>query len=296
MSSSKTKGIIMVLIAALLWSSNAPFVRWISLDAFSVAGVRGLVAGVVLLPFLRLKRISFNKYFVGFLVCFAALTFGIITALKTTSSAIALGMQYTSCLWLFLLAKPKKEDFNLKRLFPLILVLLGVIITMFSTAKGITLLGNIIAISTSFSFAGLTYFAKKLNTDNPIGLSSLSNLIVGVVAIFIAKPTLQIVSNVQFSEWAVLLYLGVFQIGASYALYYSGLKFISAGTASMIAPLEMILGPVWTLIFLGEMPDLIGAVGFIIVIAGVISEAIVSAKHDKYGKNTPLTNGKESNA
>ena len=186
-----------------------------------------------------------------------ALTFGIIVALKTTSSAIALGMQYTSCLWLFLLSKPTKKDFTIKRLLPLVLVLIGVIITMFSTAKGITLWGNIIAISTSFTFAGLTYFAKRLNTDNPIGLSSLSNFTVGIIALIIAMPTLSVkFSSIELPEWLVLVYLGVFQVGVAYALYYSGLKIISADTASMIAPLEMILGPVWTLIFLGEIPDL----------------------------------------
>ena len=195
-----------------------------------------------------------------------------------------------------LLSKPSKKDFTLKRLFPLILVLAGVIITMFSTAEGISFWGNIIAISTSFSFAGLTYFAKRINTDNPMGLSSISNLIVGVVALIIARPSIDVISNIQLPEILVLIYLGVFQVGMAYALYYSGLKVVSAGTASMIAPLEMILGPVWTLIFLGEIPDIIGAVGFIIVIVGVISEAIVSAKHDRDSEKTRLTNQKESNA
>ena len=101
-----TLGVLMVLGAALLWSSNAPFVRWISLDAVTVAGIRSTIAAIVLLPFLRLKQIKLNRYFFGFLACFLAITFGIIIGLKTTSSAIAVGMQYTSCLWLFLLAKP----------------------------------------------------------------------------------------------------------------------------------------------------------------------------------------------
>ena len=289
MLNSKAKGIIMVVIAALLWSSNAPFVRWISLDAFSVSAIRGLIAGLILLPFFRPKKIRFGLDFLGFIICFVALTFGIIVALKTTSSAIALGMQYTSCLWLFLLSKPTKKDFTIKRLLPLVLVLIGVIITMFSTAKGITLWGNIIAISTSFTFAGLTYFAKRLNTDNPIGLSSLSNFTVGIIALIIAMPTLSVkFSSIELPEWLVLVYLGVFQVGVAYALYYSGLKIISADTASMIAPLEMILGPVWTLIFLGEIPDLVGAIGFIVVIIGVISEAVVSAKMNKSTESIEL--------
>ena len=46
------RGLLMVLAAALLWSSNAPFVRWITLDAVTVAGIRSAIAALVLLPFL----------------------------------------------------------------------------------------------------------------------------------------------------------------------------------------------------------------------------------------------------
>lgn len=276
--SKQNLGKIMILIAALLWSSNAPFVRWISLDAFTVAGIRSIIAGLVLLPFFRPKRIKFNLYFLGFLVCFAGVTFGIIVALKTTSSSIALGMQYTSCIWLFLLAKPKKRDFRFARIFPMLLLIVGVVISMCSKTKGTTLLGNIIALSTSFSFAGLTWFAKKINTDNPLGLSSISNLVIGAIALLIARPSVSTFSEIPLTEWLVLLYLGVFQIGAAYALYYSGLRFVSGTTASMIAPLEMILGPVWTAIFLGEIPDIVGLIGFIVVIIGVLGEALVAGR------------------
>jgi len=286
-----TLGTIMVLFAALLWSSNAPFVRWLKFDAFTLAGIRSLIAGVVLLPFLRPKKIKFNLYFLGFVLCFIAVTFGIIVALKTTSSAIALGMQYTSCIWLFLLDKPKKKDFAIKRIFPMLLLIAGVVVSMCSTSKGVTLVGNLIALSTSFTFAGLTWFAKKIGTDNPIGLSALSNLTVGVIALIIARPTVLLFSSVTAIEWVVLVYLGVFQIGAAYALYYSGLRFTSGATASMLAPLEMILGPVWTAIFLGELPDLIGLIGFIIVIIGVLSEAVVSARFNKTDDTKEVING-----
>ena len=74
-----------------------------------------------------------------FLGCFLAITFGIIVGLKTTSSAIAVGMQYTSCLWLFLLAKPKKNDLHPRRTWPMLLVLLGAAVSMFSKAAGVTL-------------------------------------------------------------------------------------------------------------------------------------------------------------
>lgn len=275
---ANTMGILMVLGAALLWSSNAPFVRWISLDAITVAGIRSTIAAVVLLPFLRPKKLRLNRYFFGFLGCFLAITFGIILGLRATSSAIAVGMQYTSCLWLFLLAKPKKEDLHPRRTWPMLLVLAGAAVSMFSKAAGVTMLGNLIALSTSFAFAGMTWFAKKLDTDNPIGLAAVANLVMGLVALAIARPSPAMLVQLPTAEWLVLLYLGVFQIGVSYSLYYSGLRYTSAATAAMLCPLEMILGPVWTAIFLQEYQDAIGLMGFLAVTVGVLGEAFLSGK------------------
>ena len=46
----------------------------------------------------------------------------------------------------------------------------------------------------------------------------------------------------------------------------------------MLCPLEMILGPVWTAIFLQEYPDAIGLLGFLAVTVGVLGEAFLSGK------------------
>lgn len=278
MKNKNTAGVLMVLGAALLWSSNAPFVRWISLDAITVAGIRSIIAAMVLLPFLRPKQLRLNRYFFGFLACFVAITFGIIIGLKTTSSAIAVGMQYTSCLWLFLLAKPQRADLHPRRTWPMLLILVGAAVSMLSRAAGVTMLGNLVALSTSFSFAGMTWFAKKLDTDNPIGLAAVANLAMGILALLIARPAPSMLLQLETAEWLVLLYLGVFQIGISYSLYYSGLRFTSAATAAMLCPLEMILGPIWTAIFLQEYPDTVGFIGFLAVTVGVLGEAILSGK------------------
>lgn len=294
MKKTKGYGIIMIMLAAVLWSSNAPFVRALSHDGVTVLAFRSIIAGVVLLPFLSPKKIKINRYFFGYIVCFLGVVFGVTLALKTTSSAIAVGMQYTSCIWLFLIAKPKKKDWKLSRIWPMLLLIVGVVITMFSGSKGISMVGNLIALSTSFTFAGLTWFAKKINTENPVGLSCIGNLIAGIVALIISRPSLSFISKVSINEWLIYLYLGVFQVGVAYSLYYMGLKQVSSATATMIAPLEMILAPTWTAIFLGELPNLVGLIGFIIVVIGVLGEAFVSSRHSHAGNIKEKKDGKKS--
>lgn len=277
----KYSGVIMILFAAILWSSNAPFIRYLSLQGIEVVAFRAVLAGLALLPFLRIKKIKISWYLLGYIVCFAGLVFGVVMALKMTSSAIAIGMQYISCLWLFLISKPKGKDFRISRIWPMIVLIIGVVITFLSSGEGVTLEGNLIALSTSFAFAGSTWFAKKINTENAMGLSCLGNLFAGVIAMIIVSPTWQFVSQIQLTEWLILLYLAIFQTGLAYTLYYIGLKYVSSTTASTIAPIEMILAPVWTAIFLGELPDLYGIIGFMLVVVGVVGESIVSSMANK---------------
>ena len=59
-------GALLVLAAGLLWSTNAPFVRWISVDAFTTAALRALIAAAVLAPFFNRSasasaKISFSS-------------------------------------------------------------------------------------------------------------------------------------------------------------------------------------------------------------------------------------------
>ena len=275
-------GALMVLAAGLLWSTNAPFVSWLTVDAFTVAGLRSLIAGIVLIPFFRPAKIRWGRDLLCFLLCFTALTIGVIFSIKTTSAPIAVGMQYTSGLWLFLYSRPKKKDLILSKIWPLLVLSIGVVISMFSKADGVTMLGNIVALTTGLSFAGMTHFAKKINTDNPIGLSCLSNLFVGVIALCIAHPAPSVLFGIDLPQWLVLLYLGAFQIGAAYSLYYSGLRHTEPSTATMLAPLEMILAPVWTALFLQKYPDMVGLIGFILVIIGVMGEAIRTSRTEKH--------------
>jgi len=211
-------------------------------------------------------------------------TLGIALAIKTTGAPIAVGMQYTSGLWLFLVSRPKKKDLALSRIWPLILLSAGVVVSMCSRADNVTMLGNLIALSTGFTFAAMTHFAKKVGNENPVGLSAIANLTTGIAAAVIAVAVNPAVPKAVLSlggrEWAVLLFLGIFQIGVAYACYYSGLRYTKPTTATMLAPLEMILAPLWTAIFLHQYPDSIGLIGFVLVIAGVIGEAVRSMRQE----------------
>ena len=93
---------MLVFLGAFFWSLNSPLIKFIEVDAFMTCGLRSLIAGIVLLPFLRPKKIKWNLWLVVYLIAYCGLTVSIVLALRKTSAPIAIGMQYASIIWLFL--------------------------------------------------------------------------------------------------------------------------------------------------------------------------------------------------
>ena len=87
--------------------------------------------------------------------------------------------------------------------------------------------------------------------------------------------------------YAVII-LGVFQMGVSYALFSHGIKYINSVDASLISMLEAILNPIWVMIFIGEFPGPMAALGAAMVLTSVAVN-ILGSKN----KNGSLENGRQ---
>ena len=74
---------------------------------------------------------------------------------------------------------------------------------------------------------------------------------------------------------AVLLYLGIVQLGLAYLLFTRGVRRVPAAEASLISMLEPVLNPVWVLIGLGERPGTWAIAGGAVVIAAVVVRTFV---------------------
>ena len=161
------KGELFVFLGALFWSLNAPLIKFISLDAMLVCGLRSLIAGVALLPFLFRSKLRFSKGMLVYLIAYASLCLSIVLALRQTSAVIAIGMQYGSVVWLFLAASILNKSVNKSRILPVVLTTTGVIIFMLSGIAGSNMKGNLIALTESIFFAVMTVAAKRFPPERP---------------------------------------------------------------------------------------------------------------------------------
>ena len=200
-----------------------------------------------------------------------------------TSSANAIVLQYTSPVFIILLTfiidkqKPKKRD-----IFAIFGVLLGICLFFFDQFKNGQYLGDLIALASGLSFAGV-FFANKLPNASPIDATYIGNLLSFIILPFVLFDT-SFQLNQNPTIWMYIIIMGVFQLGFGYIFFSLGIKQSSATSSSIIATLEPILNPLWVFIFLGEKPSILALIGGMIVLLTVtIYNTIVT--RDNYKKS-----------
>ena len=75
--------------------------------------------------------------------------------------------------------------------------------------------------------------------------------------------------SVSLWLWLMMLVQGVIQVGGGYAFYNLGLQRVTPQKATIIALWEVVMGPLWVVIFLHEYPVLLEVVGLVVIMAGI---------------------------
>ena len=239
-----------------------------------MCGLRSLIAGIALVPFMRPKKMRWNRWTALYVIAYCALSLTIILALKQTSSAIAIGMQYGAIVWLFLARWITLKHFDRLGAIPVCIVLAGIVLFMCSGTGGSTT-GNLLALTESISFACLTVGSKLSSGENPLGLTALGNLFTGIVVLTAFPASTATVVTLGCTDWVLMVVLGVVQLGCGYAFYNMGVQKVSPQKASLLSLWEMLLGPAWVAIFLQEYPSPLVLTGFAVILLGMLLDALM---------------------
>lgn len=271
-------GGVLVFLGAVFWSLNSPLVKYLTLDSLLICGLRSLIAGVTLAAAIRPKQLKWNGWMAVYVCSYAGLCISIILALGSTSAPVAIGMQYTAAIWLFLVGLLTTHRFHVRTFIPVLIISIGVVFFMCSGNDSASQTGNLIALTEGIFFALMTVSAKKVAGTNPIGLTAVANLFTGIITFLLFPGALANITAMTTTDWGIMLVLGVVQIGAGYACYNMGIQRITAQKASVIALWEMILGPIWVALFLKEYPTPMVLTGFVIILIGMLLDAIMGVK------------------
>ncbi|MBY0504408.1 MAG: DMT family transporter [Bryobacteraceae bacterium] len=272
-----------ILAAAFLFSTGGAVIKAAQLNAWQLASYRSLVAGAVLLALLPAARQGWTWRMVPVGVAYALTLVSFVLATKLTTSANAIFLQATAPLYLLFIAPWwLGERWRPRDLLGPMAIAMGM--TLFFVGREPTVLtapnpwlGNLCGAASGFTWALTVAGLRWLNRGGIVAgnaTAAMGNLLAGLFAFAPALP----IPAFTGADVAVLLYLGVFQIGLSYYLLNRGLARVPAFEASVLILLEPALNPVWTYLFHGEQPSTLAMIGGGIIGAATLLQSWLSAR------------------
>lgn len=280
---NRNTAVVLVLIAAVLWSTSGLFIKLVDLNPFTIAGSRGIIAALTMVALMN-KRLNFNWSLpqVAGAVCYSVTMITFVVATVMTTAANAILLQYTmpvfTALFGLWLLKEAVSRFDWAVIF---IVIGGMALFFLDELTVDGLWGNIIAILSAISFALLIIFMRMQKSGSPVETIILGNIITFAVClpfIFREPPT--------GPALLPLAYLGIFQLGLAFVLYSTAIKYLAAIDAVLIQTIEPLLNPVWVFLVIGEAPGLWAVLGGAVVLFTVTVRNIYVTK--KPPKEVPV--------
>ena len=267
----REKALALLIGAALCWSLGGVLIKWVDWNPMAIAGARSLIAAVFVWFAFPGMKFSWSFYQLAGAGAYAANMVTFVVANKMTTSANAVLLQYTAPAWVaFFSAWFLRERIRRSDWVTISLVMGGVVLFFMDKLTFTGFWGNMVAIASGFSFGWVFLLFRRQKEDGPYGSLFLGNILAGIICLpfmFQGSPGGQGI--------AVLLLLGIVQLGVAYSLFSVATRYVTAIDAALILLLEPLLNPVWTFLALGEVPGPWALVGGAIILAAITFQAII---------------------
>jgi drug/metabolite transporter (DMT)-like permease len=273
----ETRARLAIVAAALFFSTGGAAIKLVELPALQVAGLRALIAAVTLLVVLRVPWRSFRPASLLIGVAQAATMLLFVVANKLTTAASTIFLQSTAPLYVLLLS-PLLLGERIRRGDVLFLAAFGIGLALFFVGVDPTqatapdpVRGNLAGVAGGMTWAatvlGLRWLALRQHaarTDAPAtalapgtrdpDLVAAATVTGNALVFLVCLPSLLPLPAASALDVAVVGWLGVFQVGAAYALLSRGVREVRAFDATLLMLIEPVLNPVWAFLLHGETP------------------------------------------
>jgi len=271
--SEHQKGLLYVLIAALLWSTGGLFIKLISFSAMQLSFFRCSIAAITFAIIFKKRILLINKFSITNSIIYALVLITFVIATKTTTAANAIFLQATAPIYVLIfepiISKTKYERINV---ITIGVCIIGMLLFFVGKLEPGHLEGNMIALISGVGFAALFLGMKKIDSQYQQSSIFWGNILVAIICV----PFLSSLEVITFSDLWMVSFLGVFQIAFAYAFFASGLKRIYAVEASIIAMVEPVFNPVWVFLGYGETPSITAIIGGLIILGTIIVRSVIT--------------------
>ncbi len=268
---------MLVLAAAVLFSTGGAAFKATALNAWQVASFRSGVAALLLTTALPETRRGWRWRIVPAAVAYAATLVLFVLANRLTTAADAIFLQSTAPLYLLLLGPlALHERIRLADFLYMAAVLAGVgLFFVGAEAKSATApdprLGNWLALASGLTYAlmlaGLRLLARRGYGESALAATALGNMLAWAAVLPLALPA----HGASALDWAVVLYLGTFQVSLAYVCLARGIRFVQAFEATTLLMAEPALSPVWAWLVHGERPGPRAMAGGAVIVTATLA-------------------------
>ncbi|MCE9532033.1 MAG: DMT family transporter [Planctomycetes bacterium] len=256
-----------IVLAALLWSLGGLFTRVLSRDTFlgvnqpalsglQIAFYRALFAGLVFIPLLRRRDLTYRPLMFLMVGCFSCMNALFITAMVLGSAANAILLQNSAPFWVYFFCVYALGEAHDRQMFKAILIgMAGVLVIILGgwVREGF---GRVeitsMALLSALMYGGVILCLRELRDHSSMWLTTQNHLgsalCLGAAIAIIHGPVFwwDWTTTPTVRQLAFLAFFGSVQMALPYALFARGLKHVSPQEAGMITLLEPLLNPLWT--------------------------------------------------
>ena len=284
--SARRRGMLLVLIATVLWSMAGLFARLLAhLDVWTVMGWRALL-GAVSIALVGLIEYSSGRLDNPFgfgrlslvvallaMIAISAYTASVMTTTIADVMVIYATLPFVAAAIGFLI--------NGERVSPRTLAASGVafcgIAIMVASGLGSgRLLGQSLSMLMTLSFAGMIVLQRRQPKVSMIAVNALGALGSGVFGL--ANSPHEAIGAYDF---VILFAFGLTTIGLAFVIFMEGAKFIPSAEAGLISLLDVVLAPIWVFLAFGENPGAATILGGAIVLAAAVWRMAPDLRRDQ---------------
>jgi drug/metabolite transporter (DMT)-like permease len=259
---------LQVLAAAALFSTGGAAIKAVHLDGAQVACLRSGIAALILLLLLRPAWRRPTGKALAVSVAYAVTMVLFVLANKLTTSASTIFLQDASPLYVLLLGPwLLREPIRRRDLGFMVALAAGLSLFFFgvdpaSATAPDPVRGDLMAILCGLFWAltvvGFRFLGKGAGGAGEGEGGATAAVLGNVFACIFCLPAALPMSGIAALrpvDWALLGYLGVFQIGLAYFLLTRALEKVPAFEAALLLLLEPVLNPIWSWLVHGERPS-----------------------------------------
>ena len=287
-------GVLFVFMAGILWSTVGLGIRMIE-DAvvWQILLYRSISMSLFLYvvirvrsgesPFVQIRRVGSPSVIAG--LSLVAAYSGEIYSIQNTSVANAMLLFATAPFmaavlgWIVL-----REPVRAATWVAIAVAIGGIAIMVADKSGNVVLKGSLAALGSAFGFAVFTVALRWGRTAEMLPSVFLSGLFAIVVTLGICQFSGLSVA-LSLHDGAISMGMGVFQVGAGLILYTLGSRSLPAAELALLSLAEVLLGPLWVRLFLGETASLNTLIGGALLLAAIAGNAISGKRR----KPSPIT-------